>query len=138
MGNGFDITEFNELIKQIESLGADTEQIAEKVLNAGSEPARRVFQIHVPVDRTTPEEKRRHPHAKNNIIVSKTKKSKKGSKYRVIGAEDKTFVYLWYLEKGTITIHGKQFLEKAERAARAVASEPMERALLQEIENHLK
>jgi HK97 gp10 family phage protein len=136
--NGFDISQFNDLIKQMESLGADTNKIAEKVLNAGSEPARRAFQNNVPVDTKTPEEKRRHPHAKDNVKVTKTRKSRRGNKYRVIGAEGDTFIYLWYLENGTIKMPVKPFLEKAERAARAAASSPMEQALLQEIENHLK
>ena len=77
MDNGFDITQLDDCIRQLEEMGADTDKITEKVLNAGSEPARRAFQVNIPVDNRTPEEKRRHPHAKDNVKVSKTKKSKK-------------------------------------------------------------
>lgn len=95
MGNGFDFSELTELIKQIESMGADMDKIAEHVLDAGSEPARKAFQNNVPYDTTTPEGQRRHPHARDNVIVYRTQHAKRsGNKYRLIGADDgKTVKY---------------------------------------------
>lgn len=138
MSNGFDFSEFTDLIKQLEQLGADSKQVAERVLNAGSEPAKQAFINNTPFDETTEESKRTHEHARNSITVSKTKSSKRGSKYRIVGADNEKFKYLFFVENGTIKIPAKPFRDKAYREARAAASEPMEQALIQEINNHLR
>ena len=132
--NGFDLSEFTELIGQLERLGADEKKVAERVLDAGSEPARLAFIGNMP-----PKSKKDKEQARDNVTVSKTKTAKKSkNKYRVIGALDQKFVYLYYIENGTIKMPARPFTEKAYQAAQAAASEPMRQALLQEIDNHLR
>jgi HK97 gp10 family phage protein len=163
--NGFDFSQFTELITQVEKLGADMDQVTEHVLDAGSEPAKLAFQNNVPVDTTTPTDKRQHEHARDHVGVSKTKKSKYGNKYRVIGATGGNsanrismkrtrnyrgnvqkytdtnadpFAYLYIVENGSSTSSAHPFIEKAYREAQVKAGEPMAQALVQEIENHLR
>jgi HK97 gp10 family phage protein len=132
--NGFDLSQLSETIKQLEQLGADMNAVSERVLDAGSEPARRAFINNMP-----PNSKKDKPHARNNVIVSKTRTARKSkSRYRVIGALDPEFKYLYYVENGHVRATEHPFVEKAYRAAQAAASDPMEKVLLQEIENHLK
>jgi len=154
--NGFEFSEFTGLIEQLEQLGADMDQVAERVLDAGSEPARLAFQKNVP------RSKKNKEHAQDNVMVSKTRESKYGNKYRVIGAAGKKvdmkrtrvtskgkvqhytekyadqFSYLYFVEHGTTRAPARPFLEKAYRDAQAAANEPMKNALVQEIENHLR
>lgn len=136
--NGFDISEFVETIKQLEQLGADANQIAERVLDAGSEPAKQEFQKNIPKD---------SGHAQENVVVSKTKTAKSTkSRYRVIGSKTKKVdpktgedvPYLYYVEYGHTRAPAHPFKEKAYRAASTAAKEPMEEALVKEIENHLR
>lgn len=134
---GFNFDEFNELINQLEQLGADMDQVAEKVLDAGSEPAREAFKRNVPYDKTN--KGLYHEHARDNIIVSKTRIARKTkNKYRLIGALDRKFEYLYYVEYGTTQAPPHPFIERAYREAQAAAAEPMRQALVQEIERHLE
>jgi len=88
-GNGFDFSQFTETIKQLERLGADMSKVANRVLDAGSEPARQAFVNNVLFDTTTPEGRRQHEHARDHVVVSKTKTaSRSKNKYRIIGADD--------------------------------------------------
>ena len=135
--NGFDYSEFDELITQLEKLGADMDQVAKRVLDAGSEPARRAFQKNVPYDESNKDPS--HEHARDNIVVSRTRTARKTkNKYRLIGALDRRFEYLYYVEYGTTQAPPHPFIEKAYRDAQAAASEPMRQALIQEIERHLE
>ena len=131
--NGFDISDLTTLIDEIERLGADINKISEIVLDAGSEAARQAFIKNMP-----PNSNKDELHARDNVTVTKTRKSKKGNKYRLIGAHDEKFVYLYFVENGTTKAIPHHFIEKAYRAAQYAASEPMKQALIQEIENHLK
>ncbi len=134
MQNGLDLSEFTELIKQLEQLGADTDQIAENVLDAGVEPARQAFIRNLP-----PNSKKDKEHARDNVIISKTKRAKKSkNKFRVIGALDRKFEYLFYVENGSVRAPAHPFIEKAYRDALAAASEPMKEALVREIDEHLR
>lgn len=133
---GFNFDEFKDLINNVELLGVDTDEITEIVLDAGSEPARLAFQKNLPFDTR---------HAQESVVVSKTKKSKRGSKYRLIDSKTKKkdpktgekVPYLYYVEYGHVRAPAHPFLEKANRDAQAAASEPMREAFVQEIEKHL-
>lgn len=135
--NGFNISEFTDMIKQLEQLGADVNQVAERVLDAGSEPARQKFQKNLPKDTG---------QARKNVVVSKTKTARNKNKYRLIGSETKKIdpetgkevPYLYIVEYGHVRAPAHPFIEKAYRAAQAAASEPMKSALVKEIENHLR
>lgn len=143
---GFDLSEFNELIDQLVQFGADMDQVAEKVLDAGSEPARRAFEKNVPFDEDTPENKRTYEHARNTVAVTKTKIARKSkNKYRLIeakttkrDAQGKLVPYLYYVEYGSTQAPAKPWIEKAYRDAQAAASEPMAKALVDEIERYLE
>jgi len=166
-GNGFDFSEFSELITQLEQLGADMDLVAEKVLDAGSEPARLAFQKCVPYDFKTPESQRKHEHARDHIVVSPTRVARRSkNKYRLISTDDGTYAkfkrrkrrssrkrrtpgessvqtdstysYLYFVEYGTVQAPARPFLEKAYREAQAAASEPMRQALIREVERYLE
>lgn len=138
--NGFDFSEFSQLIDKIEALGLDEEEVTEAVLEAGSEPARLAYERNVP--RSTLDKE----HAQDHIKVSKTRKSKRGSKYRLIDAETqkkdpktgKPVPYLYYVEYGHSRAPAHPFIEKAYREAHAAASDPMAEALVQKIEEKLR
>ncbi len=156
--NSFDFSQFTDLISQVERLGADLDKVAENVLDAGSEPARKAFADNLPYDTKTPQDKRQHRHARDHVKVSKSSKSRWGNKYRLIGATSSKgnsisalkrirkgdnssgdeFEYLSYVEYGHSKAPSHPFLQKAHNAAKAAASEPMREALLREIENHLR
>lgn len=145
--NGFDFSEFTQMINQLEGLGADMNKVAEHVLDAGSEPARAAFAENVPYDSKTPESMHSYKHAKDNVVVSKTRTARKSkNKYRLIDAKtNKTdpktgeaIPYLYYREYGTTKNPAKPWVDKAYTAAQAAASTPMENALIQEIDNHLR
>ncbi|NTV91185.1 MAG: (2Fe-2S) ferredoxin domain-containing protein, partial [Clostridiales bacterium] len=153
--NGFDYSEFSSLINQLEDLGADMDVIAERVLDAGSEPARRAFQRHMPKSKLDKE------HARDNVVVSETRKGRYGSRYIVIGAvggisgkrvtlkrtkkykgkirhytdtNADQFSYLYLVENGHVRAPAHPFTERGYRAAQAAASGPMKKALLQELD----
>lgn len=131
--NGFDLSELEETIRQLERMGANMNAIAEEVLEAGSEPARQAFIKNTPLSE---EEKE---HAKDNVIVSKTRTAKKTkNRYRLIGALDRKFEYLYYVENGTVRAPAKPFIEKAYREARAAAAEPMRQAFIKEYEKYMR
>lgn len=142
--NGINFDEFNELITQLEQFGADLDQVAERVLDAGSEPARRAFQKNVPYDESNKDPN--HKHARDNVVVSKTRTARRTrNKYRLIEAKTqkrdkngKLVPYLYYVEYGSVNAPAKPWIEKAYRDAQAAASEPMRQALIQEIERHLE
>jgi HK97 gp10 family phage protein len=133
--NGFNYSEFDDLIKQLENLGADMDAVTEAVLDAGNEPAKQAFIRCMPPDSTT---KHGQPHARDNVVVSPTRKAKNGSKYRLVGTLDRRFVYLYYVEYGHSKAPPHPFIEKAYREARAAAREPMEQELIRQIEKHLR
>ena len=133
--NGFNFDELSELITQLEKLGADMDQVAERVLDAGSEPARQAFLKNVPYDKSNKD----NEHARDNIVVSKTRTARKSkNKYRIVGALNRKFEYLYYVEYGTSKAPPHPFIEKAYRDAQAAAIEPMKQALIQEIDRHLE
>jgi len=133
--NGFNFDELSELITQLEKLGADMDQVAERVLDAGSEPARQAFLKNVPYDKSNKD----NEHARDNIVVSKTRTARKSkNKYRLVGALNRKFEYLYYVEYGTSKAPPHPFIEKAYRDAQAAAIEPMKQALIQEIDRHLE
>ena len=135
--SGFDYSEFAELITRLEQLGANMDQVAERVLDAGSEPARKAFQKNVPYDKKNKDSN--HKHARDNIVVSRTRIARKTkNKYRLIGALDRRFEYLYYVEYGTTQAPPHPFIQRAYFNARAAAREPMRQALIQEIERHLE
>ena len=136
--NRIDFSQFDALISQVEQLGADTDAVAERVLDAGCGPAKEAFKKNVPYDTKTPPNSRKHEHARDHVTVSKTKKSKYGNKYRTIGASGEKFLYLFYIENGTSRMPAKPFRERAYRDAKTASSEPMRQALIKEIENHLR
>lgn len=133
--NGIDYSEFNELITELEKFGADIDQVAERVLDAGSEPARQAFAKNVPYDKSN----RDNLHARDYIVVSKTRTARgTKNKYRLIGALDRRFEYLYYVEYGTTKAPPHPFIERAYRDAQAAASEPMRQALLQEFDRYVR
>ncbi len=130
---GFDLTELEETIRQLERVGANMPVIAEIVLDAGSEPARQAFMKNVPESDIDKE------HAKDNVIVSKTRTAKRTkNRYRLIGALDEKFKYLYYVENGTVRALAKPFIEKAYREAQAAAAEPMKQAFIKEYERYMR
>ncbi len=130
---GFDISEFNQMIAQFESMGADKNKIAERVLDAGSEPARQSFM------KNTPRSEDEKEHAQDNVVVSKTRTARKTkNRYRLIGALDRRFEYLFYVENGTSSAPAKPFIEKAYREAQAAAIEPMKQAFYEEFEKYMR
>lgn len=134
MKDGIDFSEFNQLVKQIENLGANMNAVAEAVLDAGTAPAKKAFKQNVPYD-----DKRDNPqgHARDNITVSKTKTSKYGTKYRLITFKgDRSYLYM--LDAGTSKMPAKPWREKANRAAQAAARPAMERELISQLEKHLR
>lgn len=132
--NGFDISEFSKMIEQLESMGADTNKIAERVLDAGSEPAKQAFIKNVPFDFEKEKE-----HARDNVTVSKTKTAKKTkNKYRLVGALSQKFKYLYYVENGTSRAPAHPFIEKAYRDAREAATEPMKNAFNEEFKKYME
>lgn len=134
MPNGFDISEFSNMINQLEKAGANTNKITENVLDAGSEPARQAFLKNMP-----PNSKKEKDHARDNVIVSKTKTARKTkNRYRLIGALNRKFEYLYYVENGTTRAPSKPFIEKAYREAQSAAIEPMKQAFKEEFEKHMR
>jgi HK97 gp10 family phage protein len=132
--DGFYLDEFDELIKQIELLGANTDAVAEAVLDAGVAPAKEAFRNNVPYDteRDNPQ-----GHARDNIKVSKTKTSKYGTKYRVISFKgDRSYLYM--VDAGTSQMPAKPWREKANRAAQAAARPAMAKELVNQLEKHLR
>lgn len=143
---GFDLTELEETIRQLESVGANMNSIAETVLEAGSEPAMEAFKKNVPFDKDTPEERHNYEHAQNTVKVSKTKIAKRTkNRYRLIeakttkkGADGKLIPYLYYREYGTTRDPAEPFIEKAYREAQAAAAEPMRQAFIKEYEKYMR
>jgi len=139
MDYGINYSEFSDLINKLEVMGADVNKIAERVLDAGCEPAKRAFARSLPYDTKT--RRRTYPHARDTVNISNTKTARKSkNKYRLIeaktkkiGADGKSVPYLYYLEHT-----GKPWINKAYRNAQSAASEPMKQALLEEIEKHIK
>jgi HK97 gp10 family phage protein len=142
---GFELSEFDKMISQLERNGADTKQIAETVLNAGSIPAVEAFTPNVPFDDETPQERHPYEHARNTVTVSKTKTAKKTrNRYRLIeakttkkDADGKVVPYLYFRENGSSKSPAKPWIEKAYRAAQAAAVEPMKEAFNQEFDKHM-
>jgi len=133
MQDGLDFSEFDELIKQIEGLGANMDEVAEAVLDAGEGPAKESFRDNVPLgDKPNPQ-----GHARDNITVSKTKKSKYGTKYRLITFKGDR-AYLYMVDVGTSKMAAKPWREKANRAAQAAARPKMEAELINQLEKHLR
>ncbi len=132
-GNGFDLSELNELISKVEQLGANMAKVSQRILDAGSEPARRAFIRNMP-----PNSKKDKKHARDNVTVTKTRTSRRGTRYRLIGAHGEEFRYLWYVENGHSKAPAHPFVERAYRDASNAASEPMREAAVNEIENHLR
>lgn len=131
--NGFDLSDFDATIVQLEQLGENMKQIAERVLDAGSEPARQAFIRNVPYSKKDKE------HARDNVIVSKTRTAKKSrSRYRLVGALDEKFRYLYYVENGHIRAPAHPFIDRAYADAREATVSPMEDALIREVEEHLR
>lgn len=151
---GFDFSEFSQLIDKIEAMGLDEDEVSEAVLEAGSEPARQAFERNVPRSKLDKE------HAQDNVKVSKTRTSRKSkNKYRLIGASGESevsfkrkkrnssgsytekndqFTYLYFVEYGTTYAPPHPFIEKAYRDAHAAAADPMSEALAQKIEEKLR
>ena len=142
---GFDISEFDQMIKSLEKMGANTNQIAEVVLDAGCAPAVEAFTPNVPFDNKTPEEKHTYEHARNTVTVSKTRIARKTkNRYRLIEAKttkkdaDGNIVpYLYFRENGSTTAPAKPWIEKAYRAAQAAAVEPMKEAFNREFDKYM-
>lgn len=133
MQYGFDLTELSETISQLERIGANLDSIAEVVLEAGSGPAMEAFKKALP--RSTEEKE----HAQDNVVVTKTRRARKTkNKFRVIGALDRKFVYLYYIEYGTTKAIAHPFLEKAYRDAQIAASVPMKEAFNKEYEKYMR
>ena len=131
--NGFDISEFDIMINQLEKMGIDTAQIAENVLDAGSEPARQAF-----IRNMRPNSKRDKEHARDNVVVSKTRIARKTkNRYRLVGTLNRNFEYLYYVENGTTQAPPHPFIEKAYRAARDATVEPMKEAYNREFDKNM-
>lgn len=131
--NGFDLSEFGEMISQLEQVCEDIDLIAEQVLNAGSEPAKQAFIKNMP-----PNSKKEKDHARDNVVISKTRIARKSkNRYRLIGALDSKFEYLYYVENGTTKALAKPFIEKANREAQSAASGPMKEAFNREFEKRM-
>lgn len=144
---GFDFSQFTQLIKQVEELGADRDEVAEHVLDAGSEPARQTFADNIPFDEGTPESRHPYKHAKDTVTVSGTRIAKRSrNKFRLIEPKTnkvdpktgKLVPYLYYREYGSTKASAKPWHEKASKAARDAAIEPMKKALVDEIEKRLR
>jgi HK97 gp10 family phage protein len=130
---GFDTTEFNEMIEQLEKMGADVNSITETVLDAGSESTKQAFIKNMP-----PNSKKDKEHARDNVEVSKTKTARKSkNKYRVIGALNRKFEYLYYVENGTSKAPAHPFIEKAYREAKDTTTELMVDAFNKEFDKYM-
>ena len=129
---GIDYSEFDTLIKQVESLEEDTEDIAKRVIDAGVQAALPKFTANVPVgDGVNPQGR-----AKDNISVSGIKASKHGTKYKLISFRgDRSYLYM--IDKGTSTIPPKPWLDKAQAEARQAAVVAMTEQLKKEIQNRV-
>ncbi len=142
---GFDISEFDQMIKSLEKMGVNNEQIAEIILDAGCGPAVEAFKSNVPFDKNTPDEKHNYMHARDTVKVSKTKTARRTkNRYRLIepkttkkDASGKIVPYLYYLENGSTKSPAKPWIEKTYRAARDVAIEPMKEAFNREFDKYM-
>lgn len=141
---GFDLSQFDQTIRQLEQMGTDINQIAERVLDAGSEPARQAFINNIPYDENAPDN---HTHARDNVVVSKTKTAKKTkNRYRVVESKTdkidpktgKKVPYLYFVENGHVRAPAKPFIQKAYGEAQAAAAEPMKIAFNHEFEEHMR
>jgi hypothetical protein len=125
-----DYSEYSNLIKKLEAMGANMNKVAEDVLNAGSEPARQAFARNVP--RSSKEKE----HAQDNVRCFPTTTSKKGTRYRVIkvgkSQKDRTFSYLFIVDTK------QPFILKAQKDAHAAADPLMKAELERQVKEHIK
>lgn len=129
---GIDYSEFESLVKQVESLGEATNDIAKNVLYAGVQAALPKFTSNVPVgDGVNPQGRAIH-----NISVSGIKQSKHGTKYRLISFRgDRSYLYI--IDQGTSKIPPHPWLEKAQAESRQAAVTAMTEQLKKEIHNRV-
>lgn len=120
-----DYGEFNELVRQVEQLGLSEEEIAKELLDEVEADAIEIFRANMP-----PNSDKEKEHARDNVIASRTKTSKNGSRYRIIGAAKRggnavggmnwdSFRYLFYVENGTSSAPAHPFIKKTEAAIAA-------------------
>ena len=137
---GFEFSEFNELIQQFENLGVGDDEIAKVVLDSVEDDAIQAFAANIPKSDLDKE------HAADNVIASKTRKSRHGSRYRVVGAADRgkmggmnwdRFRYLFYVENGTSNMVAKPFINKAHKAVRDKVQPKMKTILENELAKRL-
>lgn len=123
-----DYKSFTKNIRMLEALEANMSKIADKVLEAGTEPARKAFA------RNVPRSKLNKPHAQDNIRAFKIGRGSK--KYVIIKAgysiKDKTFNYLHFADKK------KPFFAKAIKDAYNASDWLMGMELDRQVSNHLR
>lgn len=138
---GIDYSEFSELIQQIEQLGMSENEIAEEVLDEAEPEAIETFRANMP-----PSSDKEKEHARDNVIASRSKTSKNGSRYRVVGAANRggsggmnwdMFRYLFFVENGTSKAPAHPFIKKAEAAIAAKVQPKMVLKLQSIIEERL-
>lgn len=129
---GIDYSEFDALIKQVESLEEDSDEIAKRVIDAGVQAAFPKFVANVPTgDGANPQGR-----ARDNVMISGLKNSKHGTKYRLISFRgDRSYLYM--IDKGTSKIPAHPWLDKAKAEARHAAIDAMTEQLKQEIKNRV-
>ncbi|MBO5408883.1 MAG: hypothetical protein J6A61_05770 [Clostridia bacterium] len=129
---GIDYSEFDALIKQVEGLVEDTDEIAKSVIEAGIQAAQPKFIANVPVgDGANPQGR-----AKDNVTVSGLKTSKHGTKYRLISFRgDRSYLYM--IDQGTSKLPPHPWLDKARAEAGQAAVNAMSERLKQEIKNRV-
>ena len=126
-----DYSSFTDNIKRLEALHADMNKVAEKVLDAGAEPARAAFARNIPRSNTEGKE-----HAQDNVRVFKTKNVRKSTRYRIIrvgkSLKDRTFSYLYLVDVK------KPFLTKAKNDAHEASDWLMGMELDRQTSNYMK
>lgn len=126
-----DLKDLDHLITNLEKMGANVAEIADKALTEAAEPSRAAFASKVP------RSKRNKIHAQDHVTSSKTKVGKSMT-YKIIGPDGQDFKYLYMVDAGTSKMPAYPWRRKALNAAKKTALPIMRRVLEQEIKKRLE
>lgn len=129
---GFDLSEFDNLIKQFEQMGGDVEELSQKVINSATRIGMEAYRSNVPFGKRPNSQ----GHARDNLKLSPLKKGKNGARYKVISFKGDR-AYLYMLDNGTSKILPKPWREKAKYAVRNATLPIMRDTLIKEINKYL-
>jgi len=128
----FDYSEFDDLIKQFESLGGDAEDIGKDIINSAVDVGATVYAQNVPLG----DKDNLQGHAKDNIKKTTIKKGKNGWTYKLISFKgDRSYLYM--IENGSSRYLPKPWIDKAKFAVRNATAPIMRDTLIKEIKKHL-